>query len=157
MAATATPSAVSSTSGLSLPSRCHAPVAANTSSASAKLRLSRRLLLPSLVAAPLLLQQQSAFAKDIPLFGIRKRVEQAEKAVEKEVKEIVKEGKELVKEGEDLVKEGEKELTAAAAAVVSKPAIDSPPPAYQAAGVAGAELVAVLIASSIVNGLVSES
>ncbi|KAI5082062.1 hypothetical protein GOP47_0001805 [Adiantum capillus-veneris] len=146
-AASATPS---STSAMAV--KCASPSPASTATtAPAKLGYSRRLLLPGLVCAPLLLQQQAAMAKDIPLFGIRKRVEQAEK-------EVVKEVKELVKEGEQLVKEGEKEISSvvapAAAAVASKPSFDSPPPAYQAAGVVGAELVAVLIASSVVTGLV---
>lgn len=120
----------------------------------AKVGLSRRLVLPALVGAPLFLQQQAALAKDIPLFGLRKRVEEAER-------EVVQEVKELVKEGEQLVVEGEKEISsvvapAAAAAAAAAP-IDSPPPIYQAGAVAGAELVAVLVASSVVNGLVSEA
>lgn len=116
--------------------------------------LSRRLALP-LLGLSLFLSSSPALAKDVPLFGFRKRVEQAEKAVVEEVKE-------LVKGSENLVKGGEKEVSAVAGAVSAfatspvEPG-ESLPPAYQAGAVAAAELVAVLVAASVVNGLVSES
>eukprot|EP00250_Pteridium_aquilinum_P001171 c11381_g1_i1 orf=156-590(+) len=136
----------SSTSGLALAKNCTLPASSTPPSAPSKVAYLRRLLLPALVGAPFLLRQQAATAKDIPLFGIRKRVDEAEKVV-----------KELVKEGEQLVKEGEKEIGSVVAPVILSTPINSPPPTFQAAGVAGAELVAVLIASSVVNGLVSNS
>nr|AVX27674.1 hypothetical protein [Hymenophyllum caudiculatum] len=119
-----------------------------------QLGLSRRLALP-LLGLSLFLSSSPALAIDVPLFGIRKRVEQAEKAVVEEVKE-------LVKEGGQLVKGGEKEVGAVAGAVTAfatspvEPG-GSLPPAYQAGAVAAAELVAVLVASSVVNGVVRES
>ncbi|MCO5599106.1 hypothetical protein L7F22_053206 [Adiantum nelumboides] len=124
----------SSTSTMPVKGASPSPISSSSTQPISKIGYSRRLLLPGLICAPLLLQQQAATAKDIPLFGIRKRVEQAEKAVVKEVKELVKEGEQLVKEGE---KEISNVVAPAAAAVASKPRIDSPPPAYQAAAVAG--------------------
>lgn len=117
--------------------------------------VSRRLAMPLLGLSLLISSPRPAMAKDIPLFGIRKRVEQAEK-------EVVQEVQSLVKEGEQLVQEGEKEVASVAGAVtavVSSPSApgESPPPVYQAGAVLGAEFVAVLVASSVVNGLVSES
>lgn len=126
----------------------------STSSPSPQLGFSRRLVLPLLSIPPFLSLAQPSLALDVPLFGIRKRLEQAQK-------EVVQEVKELVKEGQQLVKEGEKEVGGMAGAVSSfstspADAGKSIPPAFQAAAVAGVELVAVLIASAVVNSIVSE-
>lgn len=81
----------------------------------------------------------SANAKDIPLFGLRKRLEKAE--------ELVKEGLETVEKGVETAEKGvvEAEKQIENAAESSGLA--------QAGLVAGAELLGVLVATSIVNGI----
>ncbi|KMT08553.1 hypothetical protein BVRB_6g138330 [Beta vulgaris subsp. vulgaris] len=85
----------------------------------------------------------SANAKDIPLFGLRKRLEKAEEKAE----ELVKEGLETVEKGVETAEKGvvEAEKQIENAAESSGLA--------QAGLVAGAELLGVLVATSIVNGI----
>ncbi|KAL2630584.1 hypothetical protein R1flu_015270 [Riccia fluitans] len=109
------------------------------------------------LSAALLMTSERAEAKDIPLFGIRKKVEQAEKAVEKEVKELEKEGSALLKAGEkELAKdvEGVEKAVSGAIGEIESVSPSAISPALQAGGVIGAELVAVAVASSVVNGLI---
>ncbi|CAM6024379.1 unnamed protein product [Sphagnum balticum] len=119
--------------------------------------ISRRqaLALTTLSAVLFSSSQQAAQARDIPVFGFRK----VQKQVVDEVKELVKEG------------EAEAQAVSGAVSGVVKTAVAdfsvtsskgfSPEgglsPAYQAGVVAGAELVAVLVASTVVNGLLSPS
>ena len=108
----------------------------------------RRIILPSLIAlVPVLplVGVGAASAKDIPLFGIRRR------DVEKVEREVVEEVKEIVREGEELVSRGEKAVEEAADGNVA------PTPLLQAGTLVGAEIVATLVASSLVNGLLGES
>ena len=105
----------------------------------------RRVVFPSLIALVPLLGAGAASAKDIPLFGIRRR------NIEKVEREIVEEVKEIVKEGEELVIRGEKAVEEAADANVA------PAPLLQAGTLVGAEILATLVASSLVNGLLGES
>ncbi|XP_021730844.1 uncharacterized protein LOC110697747 [Chenopodium quinoa] len=91
----------------------------------------------------------SANAKDIPLFGLRKKLEQAE--------EIVKEGFETVEKGIDTVESGiesaEKGVVAAEKGIESAAESVSFSGLAQAGVVAGAEFLGVLIATSIVNSI----
>jgi len=94
-----------------------------------------------------------AAAQDIPLFGLRKKLEQAEKQTE----ELVKEGFEAAEKGVETAEKGivaaekgieaaEKEIeTAAESFGLGAPA--------QAGLVAGAELLGVVVASSVVKGI----
>uniref|UniRef100_A0A803MCP8 Uncharacterized protein n=1 Tax=Chenopodium quinoa TaxID=63459 RepID=A0A803MCP8_CHEQI len=95
----------------------------------------------------------SANAKDIPLFGLRKKLEKAEEKAE----EIVKEGFETVEKGIDTVESGiesaEKGVVAAEKGIESAAESVSFSGLAQAGVVAGAEFLGVLIATSIVNGI----
>lgn len=87
-------------------------------------------------------------AKDIPLFGLRKKLRKAEE----EAEEIVKEGFEAADKGIEAAEKGivaaEKELETAEKGIESAVSFGG---LAQAGVVAGAELVGVLIATSIVN------
>ncbi|KAG6549205.1 hypothetical protein Mapa_009191 [Marchantia paleacea] len=120
--------------------------------------VSRREVFSFATLSLLLVASEKAEAKDIPLFGIRKKLEQAEKAVEGEVKELEKEGSALLKAGEKELSKDVKDVSKAVSSAVSE--LEAGPssglsPTLQAGGVVGAELVAVLVASSVVNGLIS--
>lgn len=123
--------------------------------------VSRRGVFSFAALSLLLAASEKAEAKDIPLFGIKKRLEPLEKAIESEVTMIEK-------EGSDLLKLGEKEIgdmkNAIQGATTTATKIDvggnaglseGISPTVQAGGVVGAELFAVLVASSVVNGLIS--
>eukprot|EP00249_Psilotum_nudum_P034580 c53804_g1_i1 orf=539-1012(-) len=145
------------TSSSSLPSpppaKCSSPHHIPLSSPNAT--LPRRFAL-GLALSLCLTRSSPAIARDIPLFGIRKRVEKIEEAVVEEVQQLVMEGQEAAQ----LLQEGEKELSTVAAAAAASASASvkfngfSPP--IQAGAVVGAELLAVLIASSVVNGLARE-
>ncbi|XP_010680964.2 uncharacterized protein LOC104896000 [Beta vulgaris subsp. vulgaris] len=88
----------------------------------------------------------SANAKDIPLFGLRKRLEKAEEQAE----ELVKEGLETVEKG---VETAEKGVVEAEKQIENAAESGSFSGLAQAGLVAGAELLGVLVATSIVNGI----
>ncbi|XP_057529112.1 uncharacterized protein LOC130807791 [Amaranthus tricolor] len=92
----------------------------------------------------------SAFAKDIPLFGLRKKIEKAEEQAE----ELVKESFENVEKGIENVEKGietaEKGVVAAEKQFESAGSFGG---FAQAGVVAGAEVFGVVIATSIVNGI----
>ncbi|EFJ36300.1 hypothetical protein SELMODRAFT_438154 [Selaginella moellendorffii] len=119
----------------------------------------------SILAGGSFLRAETAVARDIPLFGIRKTVKEAiqeeVQVVEKEVKEIVKESSAVVANeakvvaGEaKVVAEEAKAALAASASSMDSSSIFAPP--VQAGAVVAAELLALAIASSVVRGLVSQ-
>lgn len=119
--------------------------------------LSRRQVTVSLTALSVALfasSQRQAQARDIPIFGLKK----AKKITE----EVVQEVKELVKEGEGGVAAVGGAISGAVAEFpgVALPNIPSGgevslSPALQAGIVAGAGAIGVLVASTVVNSLVS--
>ncbi|CAM6099275.1 unnamed protein product [Calypogeia fissa] len=113
---------------------------------------SRREVFSLAALSVLLLSADKAQAKDVPIFGFRKQLEKAEKAVEGAEKAVVKEVKELAKQGEKELKTVSASVKGAVSDIEAGVAVS---PVLQAGGVAGAELVAVLVASTVVNGLVS--
>ncbi|XP_024377936.1 uncharacterized protein [Physcomitrium patens] len=146
----------------SAPARRDAPTTVVVSAANPSERhgVSRRQAAVSLTALSVMVfsSSQKAQARDIPIFGLKK----AKKAAE----EVVAEVKELVKEGESGV--------AAVSGAISNAAVEFPgaalpnipsfpstegglSPALQAGAVAGAGVVGVLVASTVVNTLVSPS
>lgn len=84
-------------------------------------------------------RQQPAIAQDIPLFGLRRKVEKAE--------EILKEGIETAEKG---VETAEREIEAAEIGIETAVSFDG---LAQAGAVAGAEAVGVLVATSVVKGI----
>ncbi|KAJ3672122.1 hypothetical protein LUZ60_006843 [Juncus effusus] len=100
------------------------------------------LLLLLSLPAPFLAATSPSYAKDIPLFGIRKRLEN----IEQEAVEVVKEGEETVEKG---IEAAEMEIESAGAGLAVAGDL------VQAGVVAGAEAVAVLAAVSVVNGILS--
>jgi hypothetical protein len=109
---------------------------------------SRREVFSLATLSVLLLSADKAQAKDIPLFGLRKQLEKAEKAVAGAEKAVEKEVKELAKQGGAELESVEEAIGGINAGAAISPIL-------QAGGVAGAELVAVLVAATVVNGLVS--
>ncbi|CAH2061340.1 unnamed protein product [Thlaspi arvense] len=119
---------------------------------------SRRNLLFSLTAATVVTGLQPAsMAENIPLFGIRKKLRKAEE----EAVEIVKEGFETAEKGVAAAEKGleaaergvetaEKGLEAAEREVVTAVSYNG---ITQAGGVVVAEFVGVLVATSVVNGI----
>ncbi|KAH7566490.1 hypothetical protein JRO89_XS08G0171400 [Xanthoceras sorbifolium] len=100
----------------------------------------RKLLLFSLTVMPVLTARESAcFAQDIPLFGLRKNLRQAEK-----------EAVEFVKEAERDIETAEKGIEAAEIGIESEVGFGG---LAQAGAVAGAEVVGVLVATAVVNGI----
>ncbi|XP_024376997.1 uncharacterized protein [Physcomitrium patens] len=128
---------------------------------SEKRGVSRRQVAVSLASLSLLLlssSQQAAHARDIPIFGLKK--------AKKITDEVVSEVKELVKEGESeaaavggAISNAVAEFPGAASRNI--PSVSTPDgglsPALQAGVVAGAGVVGVLVASAVVNTLVSPS
>jgi len=106
----------------------------------------RRQVLPLLGLSLLLNFSGPAQAKDIPFFGIKKLKKVEEEAVEK-AKELVKEGEQEVEKVAETVKETAENLETIAA-------FEGPGPVVQAGVVAGVEVIGVLVASSVVNGIV---
>nr|ABR17221.1 unknown [Picea sitchensis] len=104
----------------------------------------RRQVIPLMGLSLLLNLSGPAQAKDIPIFGIKKM--KVEEAVEK-AKELVKEGEQEVEIVAETVKETAENLEKIAA-------LEGPGPVVQAGVVAGAEVIGVLVASSVVNGIV---
>uniref|UniRef100_A0A1J3K508 Synechocystis YCF37 n=1 Tax=Noccaea caerulescens TaxID=107243 RepID=A0A1J3K508_NOCCA len=119
---------------------------------------SRRDLLFSLTAATVMTGLQPAsMAEDIPLFGIRKKLKKAEE----EAVEIVKEGFETAEKGVVAAERGleaaEKGLKAAEIGVETAEKEIETAVSYngvtQAGAVVAAEFVGVLVATSVVNGI----
>ncbi|GAB2282539.1 hypothetical protein Dimus_017080 [Dionaea muscipula] len=94
-------------------------------------------------AAALKALESPALAKDIPLFGLRKKLE----IVEKEAEEVVKESIEATEKGIETV---EKEIETAEKGIETAVRFDK---LAQAGVVAGAEVLGVLVATSVVNGI----
>ncbi|KNA23960.1 hypothetical protein SOVF_020320 [Spinacia oleracea] len=96
-----------------------------------------------------------ANAKDIPLFGLRKKLEKAEE----QAAELVKEGFESVEKGLDSVESGiesaEKGVAAAEQGIENAAESASFSGLTQAGFVGGAEFLGVVIGTSVVNGILS--
>ncbi|KAH7691619.1 hypothetical protein IHE45_01G010800 [Dioscorea alata] len=111
----------------------------------------RRSLL--LLAAPFLAAPVPALAQDIPLFGLRKRLQ----VIEKDAEEIVKEGEKIVEEGIEAagkeIEVVEKEIDTAKAGVELGIELGLGGDLAQVGAVAAAEVVGVLAAVSVVNGI----
>ncbi|GMH06448.1 hypothetical protein Nepgr_008288 [Nepenthes gracilis] len=82
-------------------------------------------------------------ADDIPLFGLRKKIEK----VEKEAEEIVKAGLETAEKG---IEAAEKGIETAEEEIETAVNFDG---IAQAAAVAGAEILGVLVATAVVNDI----
>uniref|UniRef100_A0A7N0RBP5 Uncharacterized protein n=1 Tax=Kalanchoe fedtschenkoi TaxID=63787 RepID=A0A7N0RBP5_KALFE len=95
------------------------------------------LFLTSGAAATFATGQLTAKAEDIGLFGIRKKI----KEVEKEAEEIVEKGVEAAEKGLEAAEEEIESTTTGFG------------PFAQAGAVAAAEVLGVLVATSIVNGI----
>ncbi|KAK6237543.1 hypothetical protein QUC31_003012 [Theobroma cacao] len=111
----------------------------------------RRQLLFFLTATTALTVRDAASnAEDIPLFGLRKKL----KSAEEEAVEIVKEGFETAEKGIITVEKGlktaEKEIEQAEKEIESAVSFGA---LAQAGAVAGAECLGVVVATSIVNGI----
>ncbi|KAJ4957675.1 hypothetical protein NE237_024786 [Protea cynaroides] len=114
----------------------------------------RRQLLFVLTASTVAVttKEMRAMAQDIPLFGLRKKLKKAEE----EAEVILKEGIETAEKGFETAERGiekaEEEIVAAEEEIGT---------AYggfaQAGVVAGAEVVGVLVATSVVNGILGSS
>ncbi|XP_010472362.1 PREDICTED: uncharacterized protein LOC104752001 [Camelina sativa] len=112
---------------------------------------SRRNILFSLTAATVVTGLQPAsMAEDIPFFGIRKKLKKAEE----EAVEIVKEGFETAEKGVDAAEKGlaaaERGVETAEKEIVTAVSFNG---LTQAGAVVAAELVGVLVATSVVNGI----
>lgn len=112
---------------------------------------SRRNLLFSLTAATVMTGLQSAsMAENIPFFGIRKKLKKAEE----EAVEIVKEGFETAEKGVDAAESGleaaERGVETAEKEIVTAVSFNG---LTQAGAVVAAEFVGVLVATSVVNGI----
>ncbi|XP_050291553.1 uncharacterized protein LOC126732635 [Quercus robur] len=112
---------------------------------------SRRQLMFLLTASPALTARgPPSLAEDIPLFGLRKKLKKAEE----EAEEIVKEGFEVAEKGIVSVEKGivtaEKGIQTAEREIESEVSFGG---LAQAGAVAAAEVVAILVATSIVNGI----
>ncbi|XP_047311454.1 uncharacterized protein LOC124914878 [Impatiens glandulifera] len=94
-------------------------------------------------ATTLKVLEYPAKARDIPLFGIRKKLEK----VEEKVEEVIKEGIETAEEG---IVSAEKGIETAEKEIESEVRISG---LAQAGAVAVAELFAVVVATSVVNGI----
>jgi hypothetical protein len=111
-----------------------------------------------LASAPALaLREPSSLAQDIPLFGLRKKLKRAEE----EAQELVKEGFETAEKGLETAGKGivtvergietaEKEIVTAEKEIEEAVSFGG---LAQAGAVAGAEVVGVLVATAIVNGI----
>ncbi|GKD34293.1 hypothetical protein Tco_1249802 [Tanacetum coccineum] len=104
----------------------------------------RQLLFLMTTGTALTAMQGPSYAADIGLFGLRKKIEK----VEEEAVEIVKEGFESAEKGVEAIERGEKEIESEVSFELG-----SGGGLVQAGVVAGAELVAVLVATSVVNGI----
>lgn len=121
---------------------------ASSSSVQSVSSISRRHLAAiPFVGLSLLNFSQPALAQDIPFFGIKK-LKKVEEEVVKEAQELVIEGEKEAEKVAEEVKEIAQDLESEASVVLG------PGAAVQAGLVAGAELVGVLVATSVVNSIV---
>lgn len=111
------------------------------------------LLLLTATTALTAVKSPPSAAEDIPLFGIRKKLQQAEKQTE----QLIKEGFETAEKG---IEAAEKGIEAAEkVAIEAETEIETAAESFglgapaQAGLVAGAELLGVVVASSIVKGI----
>ncbi|OMO56798.1 hypothetical protein CCACVL1_26262 [Corchorus capsularis] len=117
----------------------------------------RQLLFFLSTTTALTIRQPESHAEDIPLFGIRKKLKRAED----EAVELVKEGFETAEKGLETAEKGiitvEKELKTAEKEIeIAEKEIEgaiSFPALAQAGAVAAAEFLGVVVATSIVNGI----
>ncbi|MQL81333.1 hypothetical protein Taro_013787 [Colocasia esculenta] len=113
----------------------------------------RQSLLLLSVSAPLALGLAPARAEDIGLFGLRKKL----RTIEEEAEEVVREGERAVEKGieaaEKEIQVAEKEIGAAAAGAATGLELGLGGDLAQAGAVAAAEVVGVLAAVSVVNGI----
>ncbi|KAK9990514.1 hypothetical protein SO802_025499 [Lithocarpus litseifolius] len=118
----------------------------------------RRQLLFLLTASPALTARElPSLAEDIPLFGLRKKLKKAEE----EAEEIVKEGFEAAEKGIEVAEKGivsvEKGIVTAEKGIQTVEREIETEVSFgglaQAGAVAGVEVVAILVATSIVNGI----
>ncbi|KAK6915748.1 hypothetical protein RJ641_020865 [Dillenia turbinata] len=115
------------------------------------------LLLLTAAAPALTWTERKAKAEDIPLFGLRKKLKKAEE----EAEEIVKAGFETAEKGLETAEKGivaaEKGIAAAEKGIEAAEREIEGAVSFgglaQAGTVAGAEIVGVLVATSIVNGI----
>ncbi|KAL6956578.1 hypothetical protein U1Q18_040660 [Sarracenia purpurea var. burkii] len=82
-------------------------------------------------------------AQDIPIFGLRKKLEK----VEEKVEEVIKEGIESAERG---IETAEKDIETAEGEIESAVSFGG---LAQAGAVAGVEAIGVLVATSVVNGI----
>ncbi|KAG0576406.1 hypothetical protein KC19_5G077800 [Ceratodon purpureus] len=134
------------------------PVVVSAADAShSKVAVSRRQVAVSLTALSVALfasSQGQAEARDIPLFGLKKAKKITEQVVQ-EVKELVKEGEGEVAAVGGAISGAVAEFPGAALPNIPSGVDGGLSPALQAGVVAGAGVVGVLVASTVVNSLVS--
>ncbi|XP_038900735.1 uncharacterized protein LOC120087852 [Benincasa hispida] len=149
-----------------LPSRCRLNITVRAAAVkslpeSLSARRTRRqtllFLTATAAAAAVVGRENPSVAEDIPLFGLRKKL----KKVEEEAEEIVREGFEAAEKGLETAERGI--VTAEQGIVAAERGIETAEKEIetavnfgalsQAGAVAGAEVVGVLVATSIVNGI----
>ncbi|TYJ08119.1 hypothetical protein E1A91_A11G052500v1 [Gossypium mustelinum] len=112
----------------------------------------RQLLFFLTTTTALTVRERESNAEDIPLFGFRKKL----KSAEEEAVEIVKEGLETAERGIFTVEKGlktaEKKIETAEKEIESAVGFGA---LAQAGAVAGAEFLGVVVATSIVNGVLA--
>ena len=110
----------------------------------------RQLLFFLTTTTALTVRESVSNAEDIPLFGLRKKL----KSVEEEAVEIVKEGFETAEKGLETAERGivtvEKGIETAEKEIESAVSFGA---LAQAGAVAGAEFLGVVVATTIVNGI----
>ncbi|KAK4760863.1 hypothetical protein SAY87_005756 [Trapa incisa] len=110
------------------------------------------LMLPA-TAAALVLRELPARAEEIGLFGLRKKLRSAEE----EAEQIVREGFEAAEKGIETAERGieaaERGIEAAEREVETSVSFGQLP---QAAAVAAAEVVGVVVATTVVNGILGQ-
>ncbi|CAN1188369.1 hypothetical protein LINPERPRIM_LOCUS35344 [Linum perenne] len=146
MAATSAQSSVVQALSRNLPR--NAPASSRASHVSLS---SRRQMLFLLTAVPALSMKESiSRAQDIPLFGLKKKLKKAEE----EAEQLVKEGFQTAEKGLETAEKGlqtaEIGLENAERGIENSLSFGG---LAQAGAVAGAEAVAVLVATSVVNGI----
>jgi len=107
----------------------------------------RHAAVTSLTALSVFLFSRPAHARDVPIFGLKKAKKLGD--------QVVQEVKDLVKEGEGAISGAVAEFPGAAGRNIPSFSGEGLSPAVQAGTVAGAGVVGVLIASTVVNSLVS--
>ncbi|KAG6571416.1 hypothetical protein SDJN02_27978, partial [Cucurbita argyrosperma subsp. argyrosperma] len=120
-------------------------------------RTRRQTLLILTATGAVVGRENPSMAEDIPLFGLRKKL----KKVEEEAEEIVREGFEAAEKGLETAERGI--VTAEKGIITAERGIETAEKEIesavnfgalsQAGAVAGAEVVGVLVATSIVNGI----